>query len=70
MNGCVEKYHGEVLQKFTCFNILRHAARAITRDFIFPKICVSIIIPCPFLAKPHLCLLILRMSKLGHMDNK
>jgi len=27
---------------------------------------VSIIIPCPFLAKPHLCLLILHMSKLGH----
>jgi len=58
MNGCVEKCYGEVLQKFTCFNILRHAASAITRDFIFAKMSISIIIPCPFLAKPHLCLLI------------
>jgi len=54
------------------FNILRHAASAITRDFIFAKMYVtiimrvSLIISCPFLAKPHFCLLILCMSKLGH----
>jgi len=27
--------NSEVLQTFTCFSILRHAASAITRDFIF-----------------------------------
>jgi len=70
MNGCVEKYYGKVLQKFTYFNILHHAAISITHDFIFTKMRVSIIIPCPFLAKPHLCLLILHMSKLGHKYNK
>jgi len=52
--------------------ILRHAANAITHDFIFAKMRimkimrVSIIIPCSFLAKPHICLLILCISKLGH----
>jgi len=43
INGCVEKYtakwwiNSEVLQMFTCFNILRHATGAITRDFNFAK---------------------------------
>jgi len=61
MAALIQKCHKSSL----VFNILRHAASAITCDLIFAKIRISIIIPCPFLAKPHLCLLILCMSK-GH----
>jgi len=57
INGCVEKYYGEMVafrsvtkvQLF--YNILHHAASAIIRDFIFAKMRVTKIIPCPFLAK-------------------
>jgi len=64
------------IQKRHKSSIVLGITMAITLELIFAKMRIMIIIrilliiPCPFLAKSLLCLLILGMPKLGHKYNK